>query len=207
MGYLRCGETVVAHRGNYGLDSIAGNPHWRRNDPNLGEPTLNRDFASRLLRAVCGTSPTKNCAFIGMPRPSGHTSILAHVGLIVHRQAIGKNRHPTAGTGGESDSGTGTQRVGQAPCGCLAGTNRRQIDARRHMRQRRTWALPPVASSPTRVRPVGWGRCARSTPHDGWRTLRRRTGPRRPSTCERLARRPGQRGIVHAAADVRVRLE
>ena len=47
---------VVAHGGNYGLDSIAGRPGWRKNDPNLGEPTLNRDFASRLLRAVCGTS-------------------------------------------------------------------------------------------------------------------------------------------------------
>ena len=48
---------VVAPGGNFGLDSIAGHLHWRRNDPNLGEPTLNRDFVSgRLLRAVCGTS-------------------------------------------------------------------------------------------------------------------------------------------------------
>ena len=48
---------VVAPGGNFGLDSIAGHPHWRRNDPNLGEPTLNRNFVSgRLLRAVCGTS-------------------------------------------------------------------------------------------------------------------------------------------------------
>ena len=47
---------VVAPGGNYDLNSIAGKPSWRRNDPNLGEPTLNRDFASRLLRAVCGTS-------------------------------------------------------------------------------------------------------------------------------------------------------
>ena len=62
--FTRCGPgvagavkpEVVAHGGNYGLDSIAGTPRWRRNDPNLGEPTLNRDFASRLLRAVCGTS-------------------------------------------------------------------------------------------------------------------------------------------------------
>ena len=62
--FTRCGPgvagavkpEVVAPGGNYGLDSIAGHLHWRRNDPNLGEPTLNRDFASRLLRAVCGTS-------------------------------------------------------------------------------------------------------------------------------------------------------
>lgn len=48
---------VVAPGGNFGLNSIAGHLHWRRNDPNLGEPTLNRDFVSgRLLRAVCGTS-------------------------------------------------------------------------------------------------------------------------------------------------------
>ena len=34
-----------------------GGPSWRRNDPQLGEPTLNRDFATgHLLRAVCGTS-------------------------------------------------------------------------------------------------------------------------------------------------------
>ena len=62
--FTRCGPgvagavkpEVVAPGGNYGLDSIAGRLHWRRNDPNLGEPTLNRDFASRLLRAACGTS-------------------------------------------------------------------------------------------------------------------------------------------------------
>ncbi len=62
--FTRCGPgvagavkpEVVAHGGNYGLDSIAGRHHWRKNDPNLGEPTLNRDFASRLLRGVCGTS-------------------------------------------------------------------------------------------------------------------------------------------------------
>ena len=62
--FTRCGPgvagavkpEVVAPGGNYGLDSIAGHHHWRRNDPNLGEPTLNRDFASRLLRGVCGTS-------------------------------------------------------------------------------------------------------------------------------------------------------
>ena len=47
---------IVAPEGNYGLQSIAGEPVWRRNDPNLGEPTLNQDFASRPLRAVCGTS-------------------------------------------------------------------------------------------------------------------------------------------------------
>ena len=62
--FTRCGPGVagavkpelVAPGGNYGLDSIAGHHHWRRNDPHLGEPTLNRDFASRLLRGVCGTS-------------------------------------------------------------------------------------------------------------------------------------------------------
>ncbi len=62
--FTRCGPgvagavkpEVVAPGGNYGLNSIAGSLQWRRNDPNLGEPTLNRDFASRLLRAVCGTS-------------------------------------------------------------------------------------------------------------------------------------------------------
>lgn len=47
---------VVAHGGNYDLNSIAGQPSWRRNDLNLVEPALNRDFASRLLRGVCGTS-------------------------------------------------------------------------------------------------------------------------------------------------------
>ena len=48
---------VVAYGGNFGLDSIAGQPVWRRNDQNLAEPTLNRDFVGgRLLRAVCGTS-------------------------------------------------------------------------------------------------------------------------------------------------------
>ena len=63
--FTRCGPgvagavkpEVVAPGGNYGLDSIAGRLHWRRDDPNLGEPTLNRDFVSgRLLRAVCGTN-------------------------------------------------------------------------------------------------------------------------------------------------------
>ena len=48
---------MVAPGGNYALDSVAGVPLWRRNDPNLGEPTLNRNFVSgRLLRGVCGTS-------------------------------------------------------------------------------------------------------------------------------------------------------
>ena len=47
---------VVAPGGNYGLQSTAGKVGWRRTDPNLGEPTLNRDFTSRPLRAVCGTS-------------------------------------------------------------------------------------------------------------------------------------------------------
>ncbi len=48
---------VVAHGGNFGLDSMAGKPVWRRNDQNLAEPTLNRDFVSgRLVRGVCGTS-------------------------------------------------------------------------------------------------------------------------------------------------------
>lgn len=64
--FTRCGPgvagavkpEVVAHGGNFGLDSLAGNVSWRTNDPQLGEPTLNRNFASdgRLLRAVCGTS-------------------------------------------------------------------------------------------------------------------------------------------------------
>ena len=62
--FTRCGPgvagavkpEVVAHGGNYGLNSVAGHLNWRKNDPNLGEPTLNRDFTSRLLRAVCGTS-------------------------------------------------------------------------------------------------------------------------------------------------------
>lgn len=63
--FTRCGPgvagavkpEVVANGGNFGLDSIAGNTYWRRDDPRLGEPTLNRDFApGRLLRAVCGTS-------------------------------------------------------------------------------------------------------------------------------------------------------
>ena len=62
--FTRCGPgvagavkpEVVAPGGNYGLDSTAGRLHWRRNDPNLGEPTLSREFASRMLRAVCGTS-------------------------------------------------------------------------------------------------------------------------------------------------------
>ena len=63
--FTRCGPGVadaikpelMAHGGNYGLDSVAGSLHWQRNDLNLGEPTLNREFATgRLLRAVCGTS-------------------------------------------------------------------------------------------------------------------------------------------------------
>lgn len=62
--FTRCGPgvagavkpEVVAPGGNYGLNSTAGGLRWRRNDRQLGEPTLNRDFASRLLRAVCGTS-------------------------------------------------------------------------------------------------------------------------------------------------------
>ena len=63
--FTRCGPgvagavkpEVVASGGNFALDSIMGGPSWRRNDPQLGEPTLNRDFATgRLLRAVCGTS-------------------------------------------------------------------------------------------------------------------------------------------------------
>ena len=62
--FTRCGPGVagavkpeiVAPGGNFGLNSIAGRHQWRRNDPNLGEPTLNRDFSSRLLRTACGTS-------------------------------------------------------------------------------------------------------------------------------------------------------
>ena len=48
---------VVAPGGNFAVDSIAGRTSWRENDPNLGEPTLNRDFATgRLLRTATGTS-------------------------------------------------------------------------------------------------------------------------------------------------------
>ena len=63
--FTRCGPGVagavkpelVAPGGNLAVDSIAGTPRWRRNDPNLGEPTLNRNFDSGgPLRAVCGTS-------------------------------------------------------------------------------------------------------------------------------------------------------
>ena len=47
----------AAPGGNFAVHSIAGRPDWRRDDVNLGEPTLNRDFITgRLLRAVCGTS-------------------------------------------------------------------------------------------------------------------------------------------------------
>ena len=63
--FTRCGPgvagavkpEVVAPGGNLAVDSTAGTPRWRRNDPNLSEPTLNRDFvAGGPLRAVCGTS-------------------------------------------------------------------------------------------------------------------------------------------------------
>ena len=62
--FTRCGPgvagavkpEVVATGGNFGLDYIAGRHFWRRNDPNLGEPTLRRDYSSRLLLAACGTS-------------------------------------------------------------------------------------------------------------------------------------------------------
>lgn len=63
--FTRCGPgvmcavkpEVVAPGGNFAIDSLAGTPIWRRQDPNLGEPTLNRTFPSgRLLRATCGTS-------------------------------------------------------------------------------------------------------------------------------------------------------
>ena len=48
---------LVTYGGNFGLDSMAGKPVWRRNDQNLAEPTLNRDFVGgRLVRGVCGTS-------------------------------------------------------------------------------------------------------------------------------------------------------
>ena len=48
---------VVAYGGNFGLDSPAGRPVWRRDDQNLAEPTLNREFVGgRLVRGVCGTS-------------------------------------------------------------------------------------------------------------------------------------------------------
>jgi Subtilase family len=63
--FTRCGPgvagavkpEVVAPGGNFAVDSIAGTAIWRRQDPNLGEPTLNWHFPSgRLLRATCGTS-------------------------------------------------------------------------------------------------------------------------------------------------------
>ena len=63
--FTRCGPSVtgavkpevVAPGGNFAVDSIAGTAIWRKQDPNLGEPTLNRDFPSgRLLRATCGMS-------------------------------------------------------------------------------------------------------------------------------------------------------
>ena len=63
--FTRCGPgvadavkpEVVAPGGNFAVDSVADFPYWRRNDQNLGEPTLNRNFTSgRLLHAVCGTS-------------------------------------------------------------------------------------------------------------------------------------------------------
>ena len=63
--FTRCGPGVagavkpelVAPGGNFAVDSIAGGAIWRRNDVNLGEPTLNHDFTSgRPLNAVCGTS-------------------------------------------------------------------------------------------------------------------------------------------------------
>jgi Subtilase family len=63
--FMRCGPgimgavkpEVVAPGENFAVDSLAGTAIWRRQDPNLGEPTLNRNFPSgRLLRAACGTS-------------------------------------------------------------------------------------------------------------------------------------------------------
>jgi hypothetical protein len=63
--FTRCGPGVrdsvkpeiVAPGGNFAVDSIAGRPRWRTQDPNLCEPTLNFNFASgRLLKAACGTS-------------------------------------------------------------------------------------------------------------------------------------------------------
>ena len=63
--FTRCGPgvagavkpEVVAPGGNFAVDSVAGSPIWRRNDPQLGEPTLNHNFTSgRPLHAVCGTS-------------------------------------------------------------------------------------------------------------------------------------------------------
>ncbi|MYL00079.1 MAG: S8 family peptidase [Gemmatimonadetes bacterium] len=63
--FTRCGPGVagsvkpelVAPGGNFALELIAGRLTWRRNDVNLGEPTLNRSYLSgQTLRAVCGTS-------------------------------------------------------------------------------------------------------------------------------------------------------
>ena len=63
--FTRCGPGVakavkselVAPGGNFAVSDIAGSVRWIKNDPNLGEPTLNHNFASQSpLRAVCGTS-------------------------------------------------------------------------------------------------------------------------------------------------------
>ncbi len=48
---------LVAHGGNYAVDSVGSSTIWRKKDRNLGEPTLNLDFQSgRLLTATNGTS-------------------------------------------------------------------------------------------------------------------------------------------------------
>ncbi len=63
--FTRCGPGVarsikpelVAPGGNYAVDSFFGQPTWIRQDPNLAEPTLSREFATgSQLRSVCGTS-------------------------------------------------------------------------------------------------------------------------------------------------------
>lgn len=63
--FTRCGPgvagavkpEVVAPGGNFAVDSVAGVPIWRWNDPNLGEPTLNHSFTTEgPLRAAYGTS-------------------------------------------------------------------------------------------------------------------------------------------------------
>jgi len=63
--FTRCGPGVagavkpelVAYGGNFALDAPAGQVRWDRRDTNLGEPTLNYNFATgRLLCVTCGTS-------------------------------------------------------------------------------------------------------------------------------------------------------
>ena len=63
--FTRCGPgvanavkpEVVAPGGNFAVSEVAGSVRWIKEDPNLGEPALNRNFASEgLFSSVCGTS-------------------------------------------------------------------------------------------------------------------------------------------------------